>query len=328
MGIVAYLQKPVRQSELYSCLTAVMAQVVRGDPNKAQDLVTRYSLRETEARLKEKPALSGIRILVAEDNAVNQKVALGQLRSLGYQAETVPNGKVVLKLMAKEHFDLILMDCQMPVMNGFETTEEIRRRESTQQTNGPGLPGTLNARRTIIIAMTADALEGDREKCLAAGMDDYLSKPIRSDELRLKLEQWTKPTNTPLGGKQNGSKVKPPAFTGELSVIDLSVLAGHREIQQPDQADFVTELIDLFLKDTVSHLKILREAVSKNDDNELRRVAHMLKGGSANIGAARMTALYEELETKKLAKGEAATLVSKIENEFEGVREALNAERR
>jgi HPt (histidine-containing phosphotransfer) domain-containing protein len=163
---------------------------------------------------------------------------------------------------------------------------------------------------------------------LAAGMDDYLSKPIRSDELRLKLEQWTKPTNTPLGGKQNGSKVKPPAFTGELSVIDLSVLAGHREIQQPDQADFVTELIDLFLKDTVSHLKILREAVSKNDDNELRRVAHMLKGGSANIGAARMTALYEELETKKLANGEAATLVSKIENEFEGVREALKAERR
>jgi two-component system, sensor histidine kinase and response regulator len=328
VGIAAYLQKPVRQLELHSCLTAVMAQVASGDPIKAQELVTRYSLRETEARQKLKPALSGIRILVAEDNAVNQKVALGQLRSLGYQAETVPNGRVVLKLMAKEHFDLILMDCQMPLMNGFETTEEIRRRESTQQTNGLALPGALNARRTIIIAMTADALEGDREKCLAAGMDDYLSKPIRSDELRLKLEQWTKPTNTPLGGKQNGSKVKPPAFTGELSVVDLSVLAGYREIQQPDQADFVTELIDLFLKDTVSHLKILREAVSKNDDDELRRVAHMLKGGSANIGAARMTALYEELETKKLANGEAATLVSKIENEFEGVREALKAERR
>jgi PAS domain S-box-containing protein len=327
VGIAAYLQKPVRQSELHSCLTAVMAQVTSGDI-KAPDLVTRYSLRETEARQKLKPNLSGIRILVAEDNAVNQKVALGQLRSLGYRAEAVPNGKVVLKLMAKEHFDLILMDCQMPLMNGFETTEEIRRRESTQQSNGPASLGTSNARRTTIIAMTAAALEGDREKCLAAGMDDYLSKPIKSDELRLKLEQWTKPTNSSLGSKQNGSKVETPVYKGELSVVDLSVLAGHREIQQPGQADFVTELIDLFLKDTILHLKILRGAVSKNDDDELRRVAHLLKGGSANIGAARMTALYEQLETKKLASGEAATLVSEIENEFEGVREALEAERR
>ena len=327
VGIAAYLQKPVRQSELHSCLTAVMAQVTSGDI-KAPDLVTRYSLRETEARQKLRPNLSGIRILVAEDNAVNQKVALGQLRSLGYRAEAVPNGKVVLKLMAKEHFDLILMDCQMPLMNGFETTEEIRRRESTQQINGPASLGISNARRTTIIAMTAAALEGDREKCLAAGMDDYLSKPIKSDELRLKLEQWTKPTNISLGNKQNGSKVETPAYTGELSVVDLSVLAGHREIQQPGQADFVTELIDLFLKDTVLHLKILHGAVSKNDDGELRRVAHLLKGGSANIGAARMTALYEQLETKKLVSGVAATLVSKIENEFEGVREALKAERR
>jgi len=328
VGIAAYLQKPVRQSELHSCLTAVMAQLVSGDLIKAQDLVTRYSLKETEARQKLKPALSGIRILVAEDNAVNQKVALGQLRSLGYRAEAVPNGKVVLKLMAKEHFDVILMDCQMPLMNGFETTEEIRRRESTQQTNGPAPLETSNTRRTTIIAMTAAALEGDREKCLAAGMDDYLSKPIKSDELRLKLEQWTRPTNTPLGGKQSGSKGSTQAYTGDLSVVDLSVLAGHREIQQPGQPDFATELIDLFLKDTVSHLNVLREAVSKNDNDELRRVAHMLKGGSANIGAARMTALYEQLETKKLANGEAATLVSKIENEFEGVRQALKAERR
>lgn len=176
--------------------------------------------------------------------------------------------------------------------------------------------------------MTAKALEGDRDKCLAAGMDDFLSKPIKSDELRLKLEQWTKPTNSPLRGKQNVSEGKTPGRIGRRSVVDLSVLAGHREIQQPGQPDFVTQLIDLFLKDTVSQLKVLGEAVSKNDGDELRRVAHMLKGGSANIGAARMTALYEELETGKLVNGEAATLVSKLENEFEGVREALKAERR
>ena len=122
--------------------------------------------------------ISSVRILVADDNLVNQRVAVGQLRNLGYRAELVNNGREVLGALEHADFDIILMDCQMPELDGFATTAEIRRREGT-------------ARHTTIIAMTANALDGDHERCVSAGMDDYLSKPIKPEVLRLMLERWT-----------------------------------------------------------------------------------------------------------------------------------------
>jgi two-component system sensor histidine kinase/response regulator len=179
-GIAAYLQKPVRQSQLYDCLVTVMAQRQSGSL-APPPLVTRHSLRETERRQKDQ-AFSTLRILIAEDNPVNQKVALGQLRSLGYHAKAVPNGLELLDALDDGPVDIILMDCQMPEMDGFAATAEIRRREGT-------------VRHTIIIAMTANALEADEQGCIAAGMDDYVSKPVKQDELRLKLERWTAPAS-------------------------------------------------------------------------------------------------------------------------------------
>ena len=181
-GIAAYLKKPVRQSQLYDCLAAVMAgpqeATVAGLP-----LVTQHSMRE--AAVSPARAMSSLRILIAEDSIVNQKVALGQLRNLGYDARAVPNGQELLIALEHDDVDIILMDCQMPEMDGFEATAEIRRREGT-------------ARHTTIIAMTANALDGDLERCVAAGMDDYLSKPVRPELLQQMLDRWTAPTR-PVG---------------------------------------------------------------------------------------------------------------------------------
>jgi CheY-like chemotaxis protein/HPt (histidine-containing phosphotransfer) domain-containing protein len=278
-------------------------------------------MRESEVK-KMEATFSNVRILIAEDNLVNQMVALGQLHNLGYRAEAVLNGRELLKVLENNPVDLILMDCQMPEMDGFETTAEIRRREGT-------------ARHTTIIAMTANALDGDRERCLAAGMDDYLSKPVKSDALRLKLERWAKPdesrkalTEEKETADQTSDSVTdtPTRLPRREPPIDQVQLASLREIRQPG-VDFVTELIDLFLNEATSHLKALHEAVMKHDAVEIQRMAHRLKGSSANMGATQMAALSEELESKDPAK-DAGGLVAQLETEFVLVSEALKAERK
>jgi PAS domain S-box-containing protein len=181
LEIAAYLQKPVRQSQLYKCLKAVVAGAsgYSGSGERpTNQLITKYSLRSTILPENEpQTALAKARILVAEDNVVNQKVALSQLKSLGYAAEAVFNGREAVNAIGKQQYDVVLMDCQMPEMDGFEATAEIRKIEG-------------DSKHTTIIAMTAHALEGERDKCLAAGMDDYISKPVKMNVLKETLEQW------------------------------------------------------------------------------------------------------------------------------------------
>jgi PAS domain S-box-containing protein len=171
--IAVYLTKPVRQTHLFECLEELLA---KGDKSRSRrkSVAGESFVAEIPAPV---PIISEARILLAEDNLVNQKVATLQLQKLGYRADTVKNGHEALEALIRKHYDLVLMDCQMPVMDGYEATAAIRRREG-------------DARRTPVIAMTANALEGDRDKCLAAGMDDYVSKPVNIDQLSKTIERF------------------------------------------------------------------------------------------------------------------------------------------
>ena len=170
--IAACRSKPVRQSALFGCIAAVLEADIASLPNPVS--AVQATSRELAASANGQMPLSGKRILVAEDNIVNQRVALGQLKKLGYRADAVANGFEALEALERIPYDLVVMDCQMPEMDGYEATAEIRRRE-------------VGKRRTWIVAMTANAMKGDREKCLASGMDDYLSKPTTVVDLSAAL---------------------------------------------------------------------------------------------------------------------------------------------
>jgi CheY-like chemotaxis protein len=173
-GLAAYLVKPVKQSRLFDCLAEAVAGG-RGDHVFARPAAVPEATPGPRR---------GGRILVAEDNAVNQKVALAQLRKLGCHADAVANGREAVHALETTPYDLVLMDCQMPEMDGYEASRLIRVQESEREAAGQPV------RRLPIVAMTAHAMQGDRERCLAAGMDDYISKPVREPELRTVIDRW------------------------------------------------------------------------------------------------------------------------------------------
>jgi CheY-like chemotaxis protein len=176
-GVDAYLVKPVKQSRLFDCLISVLGRAA------AEHVFTGPAKEEAAPQASDELAGSvHARILLAEDNIVNQKVALAQLRGLGFSADAVANGKEVLDALRQVPYDIILMDCQMPEMDGYEASQQIRLAERSSRATWPA--------PVRIVAMTANAMTGDREKCIAAGMDDYLSKPVRKTDLQAALIRW------------------------------------------------------------------------------------------------------------------------------------------
>jgi CheY-like chemotaxis protein len=183
LGIEAYLVKPVKQSRLFDCLISgahsrTTTEGAAGDP----DSIAASSPSGSGSKIE--PEFKKAHILLAEDNFINQKVVLAQLRRLCHRADAVANGHEVLEALLRIPYDLILMDCQMPEMDGYEATRAIREREQSLEQPCPWRSPAY------IVAMTANAMQGDREKCLAVGMDDYLSKPVRGPELQAILERW------------------------------------------------------------------------------------------------------------------------------------------
>ena len=299
LGIAEWLTKPVKQSRLYDCIAnvldgqsagghgpATLAPIARGtDPN-----ITRH----------------GARILLAEDNPVNQKVALRQLDKMGYSAEAVANGLEVLDALNRIPYDLVLMDCQMPELDGYAATAEIRRREGT-------------ARRTPIIAMTAHALQGDRERCLAAGMDDYISKPVKADELTAVLERWL--SNRPATGHVAPAAPPPAIAPTENPSVNFERL---RQTCDGDE-QFTRELVDSYLTQTTTQIDQLRTAIAGADAARVERLAHTAAGASLAMGMIAIVPMLREIEAMGHIKQliGAAELCDQAEREMERIKAAL-----
>ena len=242
------------------------------------------------------------RVLVAEDNAVNLRVALRMLAKLGYEADAAENGLQAVDAASARPYALILMDCQMPELDGYEATARLR---ATQ-------PGD---RRLPIIAMTANALPGDRERCLAAGMDDYLAKPITLDALAAVVARWA-PRRAAAAEDSRAS----------LPVADAEVLAQLGDPAAGGDPEFLAEVASIFLDETPGRLDAMRDAVSRGDAEALARMAHALKSGCGSLGLRRMQALCGDVEAGA-AHGavEAATgLVTALTDELVRAERALN----
>lgn len=300
-GFAAYLVKPLRHDDLQDALALSweMRDVVPRAP-----LITRHSLAEARAAGRPAPALARravpARVLVVEDNAVNQKLAVRLLQKLRCRVDVAGNGREAVDLLVTLPYDLVFMDCQMPELDGFEATRLIRASETA-------------AARVPIVAMTADALRGDREKCLEAGMDDYVSKPIQAGDLAAMVERWGKPP------ARDGAR----GFVGEehsttAGRLELSPLEQLRAYDQSGGSTLVADLCRLFLTDTPRRIAELRAAVSRRDAKGIHLGAHTLKGTAWIVGARQLGLVAETLEqhARDHVLGRADDQVTRLEREF------------
>jgi PAS domain S-box-containing protein len=229
------------------------------------------------------PNCHELRILLTEDNLVNQKVALKQLKSLGYSADVANNGKEALELLEKIPYDLILMDYQMPILDGLETTKEIHRWQESCFASG---------RRPIVIAMTANAMKEDKQMCLDAGMDDYLSKPVMKENLAAALEYWA----SVIFREKEAFACEQTVSTTDIGSIDLAIDWERLHQLSENNLEFELELLQIFVEDTQLRLEVIKIAIAASDFEQLAREAHQIKGASANIGAITMCLAGEKLE--------------------------------
>jgi CheY-like chemotaxis protein len=236
-------------------------------------LITRHTLAELQTRP---------RILVAEDNLVNQKLAVRMLERLGYQSDVVSNGDEALAASEREAYAAIVMDCQMPVMDGYEATRRIRDRE---QRVGP----SLGRAHIPIIALTANAMQGDRERCKAAGMDDYLSKPVKKDDLGMKLQRWV-----PSSGAGEPSA---PSLPREMPPSHVNVFDAPAMLKNiGGDVELFNQLIRLFLDRHCVMVHDIEAAIGEADAVALERAAHSMKGTAGNLCAPDVVLLASQLE--------------------------------
>ncbi len=289
-GIEAHLQKPVKHARLIE----TMGLVLRNRSRNSQAVIL-----ESGGHAKPAPKLlehaREVRILLAEDNSVNQKVALRQLKKLGFSAEAVGNGLEALKVLDQHPYPIVLMDCQMPEMDGYEATRQIRNREQHRLYLPP-------AEKHYIIAMTANALAGDRDECMAAGMSDYVSKPVRVEELGAALQRgldWMEDQQSTLNHSIN------------LTGFDTQTIETLRSLRIMGEDDPLAELVGLFLNDTPPRIDRIRSGLLSRDLMLVETNAHSIMGSAGNLGARRLAQNCARIV--QFAREKSAP---KLENEF------------
>jgi len=345
IGINSMVTKPVRQPDLYNCLSAAVSDVEMKTSKLATEKI-------------EKSQLTG-RVLIAEDNPVNQEMMLELLRLLGVEAVLAENGQQAIDVIGKENFDVVLMDCQMPILDGFEATRAIRKSEQASSSD----------RRLPIVALTANALQGDREKCLSSGMDEYLSKPVSSSQLRQMLSNWlayadqiksednteaeTSHVDIESANGDRNSDVLPLSVDSESSMIELNDVVSSKLksdssasdvkpiLSEPvlDQGvfnevltmasqasgDFYDRLVEKYTEGSKEDIQNMSEGIEKHDTEMVSASAHRLKSSSANWGATQVVAACLELELKAKAGNldNASKILDTIRFECERVLAAL-----
>jgi PAS domain S-box-containing protein len=324
--IDTYLAKPVKQSRLYDCLVNAMGKAAgreaAPEPDRSRSSAGIFELR---------PPRQTTRILLAEDNCTNQQVALGQLRKLGYDADVVANGLEVQDALRSLPYEIILMDCQMPEMDGYQATRAIRLWEQRS------VPSSAARSPVYIVAITANAMEGDREKCLAAGMNDYLSKPIRVRELQAVLERWKRvpqdrrqstvnfePTTA---GPGFGNRSKDPLAVTEPvegAAVDLQ-----RLLEVSNGPEEIRELVDLYLHQSSQLLEDLGVALRQGEAEAVERCAHKFLGSSANCGMTAILSSLRELESMGRSRRLSGTeqVYADANRQFQRIKEFLVANR-
>ena len=306
-GVAYQLIKPARPGDLFECIASRPRKGVAAAPAAEPPAPVRQAGSGPLLR----------KVLLAEDNPVNVEVATAMLDSLGLAVSCARNGEEALQAVRDGSYDVVLMDCQMPVMDGFAATTEIRRHE---RENG-------RARNLPIIAITANALQGDRESCLAAGMDDYLSKPFTQQQLGAVIGRWIA---LPLAASVHHGEQRPatPAVApAARDLINPHALENIRALSSDRGSALVRRVIAAYVDDTPQHLKTLHQAIAGLDTGKLRKVAHSLKSSSANVGAetlAQMCKDMEQLGRTDSTEG-ASGILTDMEHEFQAVRRSLSA---
>ena len=370
-GVAFQLIKPPRECDLYDCVVT-QTQMRRAEPPRqvpppaalslpslphsderpirlphtgaASPAAPPLSTLSSNTAMPAQRARKGRKVLLAEDNPVNVEVASAMLEGLGLDVSRACNGQEALRSVQSGDFDLILMDCQMPVMDGFAATTEIRRHEQ-QRGRSRSLP---------IIAITANALQGDRESCLAAGMDDYLSKPFTQQALGQTIGRWIAlprvapaPQDGPGEAPAAASPPGEPEITGAPAgtaaaaappaaatvppllepLINRQALENIRALSASNGDALLERVLQAYLEDTPAHLRTIKAAIDSGSTVQIRKAAHSLKSSSANVGADALAQRCREME--QLGRNDttagAAALLDEMERSFQAVRQALGA---